>query len=167
MKEWTTAELVPLLEQGLQGGRNFERGRKLYGEVACAACHRFCQEGGSVGPELTGVAGRFNLRDMLDAIIEPSKIISDQYEAILVAKKNGETLSGRVANLGGGDLNLVEDMFDPGNMTNIKRTDIESIEPSKISMMPEGLLNSLKADEISDLLAYLFTRGDSTHKSFK
>ncbi len=167
VKEWTTAELVPLLEQGLQGGRNFERGRKLYGEVACAACHRFGQEGGSVGPELTGVAGRFNLRDMLDAIIEPSKIISDQYEAILVAKKNGETLSGRVANLGGGDLNLVEDMFDPGNMTNIKRTEIESIEPSKISMMPEGLLNSLKADEISDLLAYLFTRGDSTHKSFK
>jgi len=167
VKEWTVAELTPLVEQGIKGGRNFERGRQLYGEVACAACHRFVQEGGSVGPELTGVVGRFSVRDMLDAIVEPSKVISDQYEAIIVTKKNGDTLSGRVANLGGGDLNLVEDMFDPGNMTNIKRTDIESIEPSTLSMMPEGLLNSLKPDEISDLIAYLFSRGDATHSSFK
>ena len=167
VKEWTVAELTPLVEQGLKGGRNFDRGRQLYGEVACAACHRFVQEGGSVGPELTGVAGRFSVHDVLEAIIEPSKIISDQYEAIIVTKKNGDFLSGRVANLGGGDLNLVEDMFDPGRMTNIRRTEIESIEPSTVSMMPEGLLNSLKAGEISDLIAYLFARGDASHRSFQ
>ena len=40
-------------------------------------------------------------------------------------------------------------------MTNVKRADIESIEPSKVSPMPEGLLNSLQLDEIQDLVAYL------------
>jgi hypothetical protein len=46
-------------------------------------------------------------------------------------------------------------MFEPGKMTNVKRTDIKSIEPSKVSPMPEGLLNSLRLDEIQDLVAYL------------
>lgn len=167
VKEWKVEELVPIVEQGLRGGRNFERGRSIYGEVACAACHRFNQEGGSVGPELTGVVGRFSVRDMLDAIVEPSKVISDQYNAIVVTKKDGDVLTGRVANLGGNSLNLVEDMFDPGRMTDIKRSDIESIQPSTVSMMPEGLVNSLKGEEIADLIAYLFSRGDPNHKSFK
>jgi putative heme-binding domain-containing protein len=167
VKEWKVEELVPIVEQGLRGGRNFERGRSIYGEVACAACHRFNQEGGSVGPELTGVVGRFSVRDMLDSIVEPSKVISDQYNAIIVTKKDGDVLTGRIANLGGSNLNLVEDMFDPGRMTNIKRSEIESIQPSPVSMMPEGLLNSLKGEEIADLIAYLFSRGDANHKSFK
>ncbi len=165
VKEWTVNELTPLVENSLKGVRNLERGRLLYGDVACAACHRFGQEGGSMGPELTGVVGRFSVHDILEAMIEPSKVVSDQYEAIVVIKKNGDVLTGRIANLGGENLNLVEDMFDPGNMTNIKRSDIESIAPSKASMMPEGLLNSLKADEISDLIAYLFARGDLSHKN--
>lgn len=166
VKEWTVAELTPIVERSIKGGRSFERGRQLYGEVACAACHRFVQEGGSVGPELTGVAGRFSVHDVLESIIEPSKVISDQYGAIIVTKKNGETLSGRIANLGGGDVNIVEDMFDPGRMTSVRRQEIESIEPATLSMMPQGLINSLKAEEISDLIAYLFSRADPSHKSF-
>ena len=167
VKEWTVSELTPIVERNLQGGRNFERGRQLFGEAACAACHRFVQDGGSVGPELTGVVGRFNVHDLLESVIEPSKIISDQYEAILVTKKNGDVVSGRIANLGGASVNLVEDMFDPGRMTDIKRSDIETIEPSMVSMMPSGLIDSLKVEEISDLVAYLFSRGDPTHKSFQ
>jgi putative heme-binding domain-containing protein len=167
VKEWTLNEVTPLVERGLQGGRNFERGRKLYGEVGCAACHRFVNDGGSVGPELTGVAGRFSARDLLEATVEPSKVISDQYEAIIIRKKNGDVVTGRIANLSGANVNVVEDMFDPGRMTNVRRADIESIEPSKVSMMPEGLLHSLKADEIQDLVAYLLSRGDRGNKMFQ
>ena len=65
-REWKVDELVPIVERGLKGGRNFERGRQLYGAVACAACHRFVNEGGSVGPELTGVVGRFSVHDTPD-----------------------------------------------------------------------------------------------------
>ncbi len=166
VKEWSVAELAPIVERNLKGGRNFERGRQLYGEVACAACHRFVQEGGSVGPELTGVAGRFSVHDVLESIVEPSKVISDQYSAIIVTKKDGDTVSGRVANLGGGDVNIVVDMFDPGHMVSVRMKDVETIETSTVSMMPEGLINSLKAEEISDLIAYLFSHGDPKHKSF-
>src|SRR6185369_9151355 len=150
-----------------KSGRNFERGRQLYGAVGCAACHRFVNEGGSVGPELTGVVGRFSVRDLLESIVQPSKIISDQYQAINIRKKDGDTITGRVGNLSGANINVVEDMFDPGRMTSIRRADIESIEPSKVSMMPEGLLNTLKEDEIQDLIAFLLSRGDALHAMYR
>ena len=152
---------------GLKEGRNFERGRQLYSAVACSACHRFVNEGGSVGPELTGVAGRFSVHDLLESIVEPSKIISDQYEAINIRMKNGDVISGRVGNLSGADIDVVEDMFDPGRMTNVRRAEIDSIEPSKVSMMPEGLLNSLQLDEIQDLVAFLLARGDAKSSAFR
>jgi putative heme-binding domain-containing protein len=167
VREWKLGELLPEVRAGLKSGRNFDRGRQLYSTVACAACHRFVNEGGSVGPDLTGVAGRFSLHDLLESIVEPSKVISDQYQAINIRLKNGDVISGRVGNLGGADLNVIEDMFEPGKMTNVRRADIESIAPSKVSPMPEGLLNSLRLDEIQDLVAYLLARGDRQNPAFR
>lgn len=167
VKEYHLEELVPLVEEGLKGGRDYERGRALYGAVACAACHRFDQDGGSVGPDLSAVAGRFSARDLLESIVVPSKTISDQYAAITVLTKDGRTVTGRVANLSGDALNIVENMLDPGNMTNVRRGDIEEMAVSPVSMMPQGLLNTLQQDEIQDLLAYLLARGDRNHAMFQ
>jgi putative heme-binding domain-containing protein len=167
VKEWTVNELVPMVERGLKGGRNFERGRKLFGEVGCASCHRFDNDGASVGPDLTSVAGRFSVRDLLESIIEPSKAISDQYGAVVIRKKNGDVVTGRVGNLNGDDLMVIENMFAPNDFTNVKRQDVESIGPSQVSMMPEGLINSLKEDEIQDLAAFLLSRGDRSSEVFR
>ncbi|MEX2139397.1 MAG: family 16 glycoside hydrolase, partial [Pirellulales bacterium] len=167
VKEWTLDELVPLAENGLKGGRSFERGRQLYSAVACAACHRFVNEGGSMGPDLTGVVGRYSVRDLLESLTDPSKVISDQYQAIVIHTQDGRVISGRVGNLSGANVNIVEDMFDPGRMTNVRRSEIEMMEPSPTSMMPQGLLNTLKADEIQDLIAYLLSRGDSEHAMYQ
>ncbi len=152
------------MERGLRERRDLDRGRRLYGIAACAVCHRFGNEGGGVGPDLTAVAGRFNVRDLLEAIVEPSKVISDQYGAVSIAKKDGRVVTGRVGNLSGNSLNVIEDMFDPGRSTNVRREDIEEIQPSKVSPMPAGLLNSLTEDEILDLVAYLLARGESRDK---
>jgi len=167
VKEWKLDELVPIVERGMKSKRDFERGRQLYSAVACSACHRFANEGGSVGPELTGVVGRFGVRDLVESMVDPSKVISDQYQAINIRKKDGDTLSGRIANLSAANVNVVEDMFDPGRMTNVRRPDIAAMEPSKVSMMPEGLLNTLKEDEIQDLLAFLLSRGDPQHAMYR
>lgn len=166
-KDWTVADLIPIVESGLKERRDFDRGRQLFGVMACAACHRFVNEGGAAGPELTGVVGRFGVRDLLEAIVEPSKVISDQYGAINIHKKDGDVVSGRIANLNAAGVSVVEDMFDPGRMTNVRRADIESMAPSTVSMMPEGLLNSLQEDEVRDLLAYLLSRGDPDHVMYR
>jgi hypothetical protein len=58
-------------------------------------------------------------------------------------------------------------MLDPGRFTLVRRSDIESIEPSNVSMMPKDLLNTLTAEEIQDLFAYLLARGDRNHAMFR
>jgi len=160
VKEWTVAELVPIVERGLAEGRDLERGRRLYGAVACATCHRFGTEGGGVGPDLTAVSGRFNVHDLLESIVERSKVLSDQYAAVIIAKKDGQVVTGRVGNIFGDSLSVIEDMFDPGRSTNVSRADIEEMKASDVSQMPVGLLNSLTEGEIQDLAVYLLTRAD-------
>jgi putative heme-binding domain-containing protein len=167
VREWKLSELAPIVERGLKSRRNFDLGRTLFGEAGCAACHRFDNEGGSVGPDLTAVAGRFSVRDLLESVLEPSKEISDQYGAITIRLKNGEVVTGRVGNLNGDDLMVIENMFAPNDFTNVKRQDIESMEPSKVSMMPEGLLNTLTETEIEDLVAFLLSRGDRNGRMFR
>jgi putative heme-binding domain-containing protein len=166
VKEWTVADLTPSLDKGLKGGRSYDKGRELFGAL-CSACHRFDSEGAAVGPDLTGVGGRFSPRDLLESIVLPNKEISDQYGNVVITKKNGDEVVGRIANMNGDNLNVAENMFDPGNFTTVKRPDIAKIEPSKSSPMPEGLLNVLQKDEILDLTAYLLGRGDKSNKMFR
>jgi putative heme-binding domain-containing protein len=167
VKEYTVADAAPMVERGLKGKRDFERGHALFGEAGCASCHRFNSEGAAVGPDLTNLAGRFSARDVLESIIEPSKEISDQYGAIVIKKKDGDVIVGRVGNLNGDNLMVLENMFAPNDFTNVPRSKIASIEPSKVSMMPEGLLNYFKEDEIQDLVAYLLSRGDPKAKFYR
>ena len=166
VKEWKVDDLALALAKGLKG-RNFERGRALFGAVGCYNCHRFAGDGAAVGPDLTAVNGRFSPRDLLESIIEPNKEISDQYGQIIIEKKDGDLVVGRVANLHEENLSIMTDMFDPNGFTAVKRADIVSIRPSTVSPMPEGLLNTVKEDEILDLVAFLLSAGDLKNKMFK
>ena len=163
---WTVDELAPGLDKGLRG-RNYNRGRELFGAVACAACHRFNNEGGSYGPDLTGAVGRFNARDLLESILLPNKEVSDQYAPIVITKTDGETVTGRVINLNDNSIMISPNMFAPDEIVSVDRNQIRTIEPSKQSLMPEGLLNALEREEIYDLVAYLLSRGDASNRMFK
>ena len=165
VKNWTLEELVPLVDKGLKG-RDYDRGHALFAATRCFACHRFADEGGGLGPDLSGVAGRFSMRDLLESIVLPSKVISDQYEAVTIVTTDGRSITGRIVNLSGEDLMLNPDMFDPNKMARVKRDEIEEMKRSPLSMMPEGLLNTLNADEIQDLMAYLLSRGDRQSAMF-
>jgi putative heme-binding domain-containing protein len=167
VKEWTVNDLAPALEKGLGKGRNLACGRDLAGAAGCFTCHRFAGDGGAVGPDLTGVAGRFNAKDLLESIVDPSKEVSDQYAPTVFTLKNGTSVIGRVANLNGDDIMVMEDMSAPGDFTNVKRSELVSAEPSKTSPMPEGLLNTLKENEVLDLLAFLLSAGDSKARMFR
>ena len=68
----------------------------IYAEAQCAKCHRFRGDGGISGPDLTSVSGRFGTKDILESIIEPSKVISDQYAAQQFAMADGRVITGRV-----------------------------------------------------------------------
>ena len=166
VKDWKLDELLPILDEKLQSRRDFDRGRSLFAAAACSACHRYNDEGGAVGPDLTGVGGRFSSRDLLESIIQPSKVISDQYGAVTIATTDGKVITGRIMNLNGDSLTINTNMLDPSAQVNVNVTKIEENVPATISMMPEGLLSTLREDEVADLVAYLLSRGDRSSRMF-
>ena len=166
VKNWTLDELTPLVEKGLKG-RDFDRGRALFAAAQCFACHRFHDEGGSNGPDLTAASGRFNVRDLLESIVQPSKSVSDQYQAVTIALADGRTVTGRIVNLHGDTMSILTSMLDPNGQVNVNRNQVEETKPSLVSMMPEGLLNTLTPDEVEDLVAYLLSRGDREGPMFQ
>jgi putative heme-binding domain-containing protein len=167
VKNWKLDELVAPVEKGLAGGRDFDRGRTLFAAAQCFACHRFDNEGGAQGPDLTGVAGRFSMRDLLEAIVDPNKVISDQYEAVMIATTDGKVVTGRIVNLNNDNLMVMTNMLDPNGLVTVDRKRIEEMRSSPVSMMPNGLFDTLKHDEILDLMAYLLSRGDRNSKMFQ
>ena len=164
VQEWTLKDLVPALGQ-MNNGRSFQKGKEAFAIAQCLACHRFGNEGGSVGPDITGAASRFNRRDLLETIIDPSKVISDQYQNLTVTKKNGDDVTGRLVEET--DLKMVL-VVNPltGDRAEVKKSEIAKRAPSKISPMPEGLLNILTKDEILDLLTYIEAGGKKEHAAF-
>jgi putative heme-binding domain-containing protein len=167
VKDWTVEDLEPLLAVGLEGGRNFDNGRNVFGSTACFACHRFGPEGGAMGPDLTSVAGKYSPRDLLVHIIEPNKEISDQYGQLQVTMTDGSTFFGRIMNLAGEDIMFNIDMMNPDAINKVNRKRIKSMEQSKTSMMPPGLLNTCSDEDILDLLAYLLSKGDRSSPLFE
>ena len=160
VKEYTLDELIPIVQKGLATPRDFDRGRSLFAATNCFACHRYDNEGGAVGPDLTGVSGRFSPRDLLESIVQPSKTISDQYQAVTIATSDGKVVSGRIVNLHGDNLMVMTNMLDPNGQVSIDQRKVEEMRPSDVSMMPEGLLNTLSESEIQDLMAYLLSGGN-------
>lgn len=153
VRPWKLDELIPIVEKD-SSTRNLENGRRMFSVAGCYNCHRFAGEGSSVGPDLTGVARRFGVPDILRAIVEPNREISDQYRQT-VFETNGRLIVGRVTNLNAGAVIVNTDMLDPKTEVSIRREDIDDQHPSDVSMMPEGLLNTLNEGEILDLIAYL------------
>ena len=129
------------------------RGKALFTKVNCVKCHKFGVEGTGVGPDLTSVRRRFQRKEIVDSILYPSQVVSDQYRSVMVETKKGLIHSGLKLS-GGEKLTL---LLSDGSRMEIPTTEIESQTLSKISVMPEGLIKELSLAEIADLFAYLET----------
>lgn len=154
VRAWTTDDLTMLTQKDTRK-RDPIIGRKLFGAAGCFACHTFDAEGGALGPDLSAVARRMTERDLIEAIIEPSRAISDQYGTVNIRVRDGRQLNGRIVNLTETGLHLAENLADPSNVVRLAEADIIAIEPSKVSLMPAGMLDAFAEDEIMDLLAFL------------
>ena len=165
-KVWTVDEAVAAVGSGLTE-RSFDSGRNLFHATACAACHLFDGEGGAVGPDLSSVRNKFSYRDLLESIIEPSKVISDQYGSKEVKLKNAVTHIGLVVEKA--DSKTLEIYLpDPKSKPVVVKTDeVAEVKESPVSQMPPGLINALNEDELLDLVAYLMSRGNREDAAFQ
>jgi len=125
---------------------------KVVFDRTCAACHLMYGEGGEIGPDLTG-SNRANLDYILLNILDPSADIPDSYKMVTVTTHEGQTLVGSIAEENGRRIVL----NSVGQKQIVAKQDIKSRVVSDISMMPEGLLMTLKDDEVANLIQYLRT----------
>ncbi len=153
-REWSVDEVVNLAEGGLDG-RDRENGKRMYQASLCAACHRFGSEGGATGPDLTALSGRFSIRDIATAILEPNQVVSDQYAFDLIIRNDGTEMTGKILEEKDEKWIIATSPFDLSQTSEIQSNDIQSSKLSPISPMPPGLINRLSEEELKDLLAYL------------
>jgi putative heme-binding domain-containing protein len=151
--EYWTADLLGAALPDVKPGRE-DWGEELFFEARCADCHRFRGRGGSAGPDLTGVGGRMSETDLLIAIVDPNRDVTDQYAPTWVETEDG-LYTGRVLDLDDERIVLDVDPYGTVETMSIARSNILDIELSDVSTMPMGLLNGFTPGEVKALLNWL------------
>jgi putative heme-binding domain-containing protein len=125
-----------------------EKGKAVFAKAQCAACHN---GGTAVGPSLVGVAKRFSKDDLRTAVLDPSRDIADRYRTTRFTTADGSVEGVIIYDAPDGV--ILQTSAD----TTVRVPDkaIEGRKPGANSLMPVGLLDALKDDEVADLFAYL------------
>jgi putative heme-binding domain-containing protein len=159
---WSYNELLTELTEG-EMIANASNGAAAFNKAQCAKCHRMGNIGEVVGPDLTTIAQRFQKKEVLESIIFPSHVISDQYATRIVMMRDGRQFAGIVGSAGQGMYQILQ---SNGQKVRVPQSGVEEMVPSQISTMPEGLLNELTMQEIVDLFDYMYGgRTDITRRA--
>jgi putative heme-binding domain-containing protein len=153
-----------LTQSLLAGQGNIQRGRELFfnaDKSLCIKCHRLADQGGRIGPDLTGVGSRFSRIHLIESILEPSRTIAPSYVSMVVILDNGKVLTGvKIAETP--DAIILGDK--DGKSHTISRAEIDELHVGKLSIMPEGTEKRLTDRELKDLIAFLISQKRTTAK---
>ncbi|MFB5946501.1 c-type cytochrome [Albibacterium profundi] len=158
-RPWKMDEALEIVEAD-SGKRDFEQGLMLFSAIRCKSCHSMQGEGGAIGPDLTQLGSRFTAKDMLEAIIEPNNVISDQYASTVFSFKDGSSMLAKLIDEDEDVYIVSQNPYAPHILKEIPKKDVSSFKLAEISVMPPGTINVLNEDELKDLIAYLMAGGD-------
>lgn len=133
---------------------NVGHGREVFlaKKAACSSCHTVAGEGGRVGPDLTKIGASRSGTDLLEAVVFPSATFAREFRPYVIVTDSGKTYTGVISRQSADAIHLrTADLAE----IRIPRGTIEEMKESNTSIMPRGLDNTLSADELRDLLAYL------------
>ncbi len=164
-RDWETETAVTMLDSGL-ANRNFEQGKGMFAALYCIACHAINGEGGAAGPDLSQLKTRFSNKDIIEAIMDPGKTISDQYVNTIFYLKEGGTVTGRIVSQDGDKYTISQNPFSTQTLLEIKKNDVVRTSASAVSAMPPRLINRLNSEELKDLVAYLKSGGNKQDSVF-
>jgi putative heme-binding domain-containing protein len=142
-------------EQVLSLKGNTANGRKIFfleGGSQCAQCHLINGQGRDLGPDLSHIGKKYSRAQLLEQILAPSKVIDPAFVSYLVETKDGLAYSGFVLKRTDAEIVLKDATLNP---VRLSAANVARMQPQQVSTMPEGLLQSLTAQEAADLLAYL------------
>lgn len=144
------SQIQKLSEILRSGHGNPYSGRTLF-QNTCGSCHKLFGQGAEVGPDLTSYK-RDDLQTMLLSVVNPNAEVREGYETYSVETKDGRSLNGFLVEQ---DPQTVVLRGVDGQRLTLNRSDCVELKPAGASLMPEGLLDSMKEQEVRDLFAYL------------
>lgn len=147
-------------EQILSLKGNSEKGRQYFFKDSasqCRSCHRIDNQGGTLGPDLSGIGKQYQRHEILESLLEPSRKMEDKYQTQVVFTDDGKVYSGILMEKT--KETIVLNIFKEGRaeVVRIPVNRIEEMLTQSKSMMPEGQLRNLTAQQAADLLEYLTT----------
>lgn len=163
VKAWGPDDFQDIFNTSLEG-RDPERGREVFDAALCSRCHTVRGRGRPVGPDLTRVASRFTRRDLLEAILQPSKVIAEVHRNTLLRLQDGELVQGRIVHddFRKSLVSVSVNPFRPDELVEIPKSEILSHEASPVSPMPPSLLDTFQREEILDMIAWLEGDGSAS-----
>jgi hypothetical protein len=166
---WKLEDLEPRLAE-VGKGRSFEKGKAAAIASQCVFCHTMSTDrslpAGLFGPELVQVSARFGRRDLLDHILNPSKIVDEKFRFVTIKRADGSTVMGNLESEDDERVVLKPNPLSPETVE-VGKSLIKERSVSETSPMPVGLLNALKAEQILDLLAFIEAGGDAKKPNFQ
>ena len=146
------AKYQRLLNDQAVAAANPQNGRFVF-QRTCWSCHKMYEDGGNLGPDLTG-SNRANVGYLLSNILDPSGEIQDDYKMVVITTQDGRTISGNIT--GESERQVTLRTVNQDALI-INKSTIQTREQTEKSIMPEGLLNTLTEEEVLDLMAYMRT----------
>lgn len=142
-------------EQILSLAGDTTRGKQVFFEnasVSCKNCHRIAKEGKEIGPELTTIGKKLTRVQLLESILEPSKLIDPKFVTYLAETTEGRLVTGVLISKDANEV-VLKDAQD--KVIRIPSAQIEQLVPQRQSLMPDLLLRDMTAQQVADLLEYL------------
>ncbi len=166
LHEWKVDELladVKILPQG----RSWEVGKELFKLASCVACHKLGGEGNVFGPDLALLDDKRHTTELiLRSLLEPSKEIDEKFQSNVFVLDDGRAITGMIVSETADEIQVVINPLAKDKPTAIKKDQIEERQKSAVSLMPAGLLDKLSREEILDLVAFVYAKGDKKDKIY-
>ncbi|HSG69623.1 MAG TPA: PA14 domain-containing protein, partial [Planctomycetaceae bacterium] len=164
--EWKFEQLIGQVSP-IPHGRSFEVGQNLFKVANCVACHKINEEGRNLGPDLTKIEEKKHTTEhILQSILDPSKEIVEKYQSNVIVLDSGKVVTGMIVEETPTQLKVLVDPLAKADPVVIDKSEIDDRTVSKTSIMPVGLLSKLTEEEILDLIAYIYARGDKKNHLF-
>lgn len=139
------------------------RGAQVFEKAQCVKCHRCGGTGEGIGPDLSNVMRRFQTKEVVQSVLYPSQVISDQYASKTIITDDGRSFTGIVGAAGADAIVVLQ---ANGEKVTLDKDAIDEVEPSSKSAMPDKLFENLSLEEIADLFAFLRS-GETQQRSAK
>lgn len=164
--EWKFDDFIEPLQTALKN-RAFDVGKATFNVASCTACHRLNEVGKEFGPDLSKLDPiKFTPENILRSILTPSDEINETFQTYTFLLDSGKIVIGTIVEETATTVSVIVDPLAEATPIVIPKGEIEGRKKSNVSIMPIGLLSKLTQEEILDLIAYVYARGDRNHAAF-